>query len=293
MENKINFAFFGTDNFSVGVLNELKKADLLPKIIITSPDKPKGRGLKLTPTPVKLWALANKIDFLQPENFNQQLTTNNLQLGIVASYGKILSAKVLAAFPKGILNIHPSLLPKYRGASPIQAQILNDEKKIGMTIILMDEKMDHGPLLAQREFSPDFCLQISRILDFVKSKSGQVPNHIELSEKLAMEGGKLLTEIIPKWLAGEIRPIPQDDRQATFCKKITKEDGLIDLSGNPRQNFLKIQAFAGWPGAYFFTERNGKKIRMKITKASFTNGQLKIESVIPEGKKEISFDRLL
>ena len=266
---KTDFAFFGTDNFSVGVLDELKKVGFLPTLIITSPNKPKGRGLKITPPPAKLWAIENKIDFVQPEKLDAEF---NLPLGIVASYGKILPAKILASFPKGALNVHPSLLPKYRGASPIQAQILNDEKKVGITIILMDEKMDNGPILASLEFP-------NEILDSIK-----------LSEKLATEGGKLLAETMPKWLAGEIKPIPQDNSQATFCQKITKEDGLIDLNGNPRQNFLKIQAFAGWPGAYFFVEQNGKKIRMKITKASFVNGQLKIESVIPEGKKEVYYN---
>src|SRR3989344_1463465 len=267
---KTDFAFFGTDNFSVGVLDELKKVGFLPTLIITSPNKPKGRGLKITPPPDKL-----------EEKFNLEIGNWKLEIGVVASYGKILPAKILASFPKGALNVHPSLLPKYRGASPIQAQILNDEKKVGVTIVLMDEKMDHGPVLAKRELE-------------IPSSNDQIPNEIlttkELSEKLAAEGGKLLAETIPKWLAGEIKPIPQDNSQATFCPKIVKEDGLIDLNDNPRQNFLKIQAFAGWPGAYFFVEQNGKKIRMKITKASFVNGQLKIESVIPEGKREISFN---
>src|SRR3989338_9537289 len=273
---KTDFAFFGTDNFSVGVLDELKKVGFLPTLIITSLDKPKGRGLKITPPPVKLWAIENKIDFLQPEKldekFNLEIGNWKLEISVVASYGKILPAKILASFPKGTLNVHPSLLPKYRGASPIQAQILNDEKKVGITIILMDEKMDNGPILASLEFP-------NEILDSIK-----------LSEKLATEGGKLLAETIPKWLAGEIKPIPQNHSQATFCQKIAKEDGLIDLNNDSRQNFLKIQAFAGWPGAYFFVEQNRKKIRMKITKASFVNGQLKIESVIPEGKKEVYYN---
>src|SRR3989338_2122686 len=288
MENKTNFAFFGTDNFSVGVLDELKKVGFLPILIITSPDKPKGRGLKITPPPVKLWAIENKIDFLQPEKLDEKFNLEigncppaspsesrraaEMEIGVVASYGKILPAKILASFPKGILNVPPSLLPKYRGASPIQAQILNDEKKVGITIILMDEKMDNGPILASLEFP-------NEILDSIK-----------LSEKLATEGGKLLAETIQKWLAGEIKPIPQNHSQATFCQKIAKEDGLIDLNNDSRQNFLKIQAFAGWPGAYFFVEQNRKKIRMKITKASFSDGKLKIESVIPEGKKEVYYN---
>ena len=279
---KTNFAFFGTDNFSVGVLNELKKASFRPAVIVTSPDKPKGRGLKLAPSAVKLWAIKNKVVFLQPikldYNFTYKLQATSYKLFIVASYGKIIPREILNIPKHGALNVHPSLLPKYRGASPIQAQILNDEKKVGVTIMLMDEKMDHGPILASREFS---------IFNF--QFSNDIPTAKELSEKLAEEGGKLLAETVPKWLAGEIKPIPQDENQTTFCPKITKEDGLIDLKDPPRQNFLKIQAFAGWPDAYFFAERNGKKTRVKITQATLVDSQLKIESVIPEGKKEISF----
>ncbi|MFA6273138.1 MAG: methionyl-tRNA formyltransferase [Candidatus Paceibacterota bacterium] len=281
MKNKTNFAFFGTDDFSVGVLDELKSAGFLPTLIVTSPDRPKGRGLKLTPPPVKLWAIKNKINFLQPEKLDDDLCLKiknyKLKIGVVASYGKIIPKNILEIPERGILNVHPSLLPKYRGASPIQAQILNDEKNVGVTIMLMDEKMDHGQVLVLRELATPT----------------KVPTAKELSEKLAKEGGKLLVETLPKWLGDKITPIPQDDSQTTFCKKITKEDGLIDLNGDPRQNFLKIQAFAGWPGAYFFAEQNGKKIRMKITKASFANDQLKIESVIPEGKKEIAFAQFI
>lgn len=299
---KTNFAFFGTDNFSVGVLNELKNAGFLPTLIITAPDKPKGRGLKLTPPPIKLWALANKVNFVQPEKLNDslryKLQVTSYKVFIVASYGKIIPREILNIPKHGALNVHPSLLPKYRGASPIQAQILNDEKKVGVTIMLMDEKMDHGPVLAKRELEvPSFKFsRFARRIEgprFCKAESGQIPNNIELSKRLAEEGGKLLAKTIPKWLTREIKLIPQDENQATFCQKISKEDGLIDLNDTPRQNFLKIQAFAGWPGVHFFAERNGKKIRVKITRASFADGQLKIESVIPEGKKEISYSSFL
>ncbi|MEK7147565.1 MAG: methionyl-tRNA formyltransferase, partial [Patescibacteria group bacterium] len=191
---KINFAFFGTSDFSVVVLNELKKTGWLPTLIITAPDKPKGRGLKLTPLPVKLWALANKIDFIQPEkldsNLCYKLQVTSYKIFVVASYGKIIPREILDIPEHGALNVHPSLLPKYRGASPIQAQILNDEKNIGVTIMLMDEKMDHGPLLAQREF----LISNSQFLN-------KTPTAKELSEKLAAEGGKLLAETLPKWLA--------------------------------------------------------------------------------------------
>ena len=152
----IKFVFFGTDDFSVIVLEQLKKAGFPPALIVTVPDHPKGRGLLLTPPPAKLWALRQGIPILQPETldsaFNLQLTTYNLQLGVVASYGLIIPKSILIIPKHGTLNVHPSLLPKYRGATPIESQILSDEKEVGVTIMLMDEKVDHGPLLRQRKF---------------------------------------------------------------------------------------------------------------------------------------------
>lgn len=274
------FAFFGSSDFSLGVLDELAKNDLLPNIIITTPDKPKGRGLVLTPPSVKLWAEARKIRVIQPEKLDsalcEKLRAVACPLFIVASYGKIIPKSVLEIPRGGTLNVHPSLLPKYRGPSPIQSAVLSGDEETGVTIMLLDEQMDHGPILARSEFS------------------NKMPTATELSEKLAAEGGKLLAETIPKWLAGEIKPTPQDHSKATYTKKITKEDGLIDLDGGQRQNFLKFQAFAGWPGAYFFVSlSNGKKIRVAIKKADFENGIFKIRSVVPENKKEMPYEIFL
>ncbi len=263
---KINFAFFGTDNFSVVVLEKLKKAELLPALIITTPDKPQGRGLVLTPPPVKLWAQQHRIKLLQPEKLD---AVPAHQLFVVASYGKIIPKEILEIPEKGALNLHPSLLPRYRGATPIESQILNDEKEIGVTVILMDEQVDHGAILAQRK---------------IETKSRKI---------LAEEGGKLLAETIPRWLAGEIEPKPQDETKATYTKKLTKEDGEINLAENPYQNFLKIRAFEGSIGSYFFAEKPGKKIRVGIKSALYENNTLTITRVVPEGKKEMSYEEFL
>ncbi|MEK7145133.1 MAG: methionyl-tRNA formyltransferase [Patescibacteria group bacterium] len=282
---KINFAFFGTSDFSVVVLNELKKTGWLPTLIITAPDKPKGRGLKLTPLPVKLWALANKIDFIQPEkldsNLCYKLQVTSYKIFVVASYGKIIPREILDIPEHGTLNIHPSLLPKYRGASPIQAQILNDEKNIGVTIMLMDEKMDHGPLLAQREF----LISNSQFLN-------KTPTAKELSEKLAAEGGKLLAETLPKWLAGEITPIPQNNSEATFTKKFEKKDGEIDLNGG-KKTWLAYQALSSTVGVFFFVKHNDRIIRVKVTGAEFRDEKFIPKRVISEGKKEMDYEDFL
>lgn len=283
MKNKTkpNIVFLGTSDISVIVLEELKKANLTPILIITMPDKPKGRKLVLTPPPVKVWAEINKVDFIQPEklsgDFLNILTKKNFDLFVVASYGKILKQELLDIPKYGTLNVHPSLLPKLRGASPIISAILKDEKKTGVTIILLDAGMDSGPILAQKEITPKNW----------PSKAS------ELEEMLAKKGGELLCEIIPKWINGEIKPKEQEHSEATFTKKILKEDGFIDLNDNAYKNLLKIRAFEKWPGTYFFANRHSKQIRVKITDADIKNNELVIKKVIPEGKREMPYKDFL
>jgi len=256
----ITFAFFGTPEFSTIILDELKSKNFLPSLIVTSPDKPKGRKLILTPSPVKVWAEHNNIPHIE----NLEIK-NNFDLFIVASYGKILSEKILNIPKHGILNVHPSLLPKLRGASPIKSAILS-ENETGVTIIKLDKEMDHGPIIAQK-----------KIISWTEP-----PYEEDLENLLAHEGGKLLAEIIPDWISGKIKAEEQDHDKATFSKKIKKEDGEIHLNDNPELNLRKIRAFHRWPTAYFF--QNGKRIIIK--KAHIENGELILDRVIPEGKKE-------
>lgn len=297
LKNKTKIAFFGTPDISVIVLNELKRAELTPALIVTMPDKPKGRKLILTPPPAKVWAQENKVDFAQPEkldgDFLAMLRLEDFDLFVVASFGKILKQELLDIPKHGTLNVHPSLLPKLRGASPIISAILEDEKKTGVTIMLLDAGMDSGPILAQKSIGSD---------QWPSSRSASVgwpPKASELGKLLITEGGKMLAEVIPKWIAGEIKPKTQDHTKATFTKKITKEDGLIELDGNAYQNLLKIRAFDKWPGTYFFAERNnllartGKKIRVKIIDAEIENDELIIKKVIPEGRKEMNYEDFL
>ena len=273
------FIFFGTPRFAVFVLEELAAARFTPSLIVTAPDKPQGRNLLITPPPVKKWAVEHDISTLQPETldavFTNTLQATNHDLFIVAAYGKILPKELLDVPKFGTLNIHPSLLPKFRGASPVRSAILSDERATGVSIMLLDEKMDHGPIVAQASIE-------------IEKEDWPPPARV-LEEMLAREGGKLLAEVIPDFISGKVTPEPQDDSQATYCKKIKKEDGLLDLTADPYQNFLKIRAYDGWPGAYFFVEHGDKEMRVKITDAEFREGKLLITKVIPEGKREMSY----
>lgn len=285
MDN-LRIAFFGTSRFSVIVLDELAKAGILPSFIVTAPPKQKGRGLELAPSEVKVWADTHSIPTLEPTKldteFLRQLSATNCQLFVVASYGKIIPRVVLDLPKHGTLNVHPSLLPKLRGASPIQSGILAEvpigaEHKTGVTIMLMDEGVDHGPIVAQETIViPNWP-----------------PKGSELEEVLGKLGGKLLARIIPEWIAGAITPREQNHDEATYTKKITKGSGHIDLADDPARMYRKIRAFDIWPRAYFTTMRSGREIRVIVTDAKIENSKLIPLRVIPEGKKEMLYEDFL
>jgi methionyl-tRNA formyltransferase len=225
---------------------------------------------------VKVWAEERNIPVLQPEKLNEEFSKKlqaiNCKLFVVVAYGKIIPKHILEIPKYGTLNVHPSLLPRLRGASPIQSAILGEEKT-GVSIMLLDEEMDHGPIVAQKEYA---C-------------SKWPPKASELEIALAKLGGEMLAETLPEYIAGRITPVPQDHSQATFTKKIQKEDGLLHLSDNNLKNFRKIQAFNIWPRAYFFTEINGKKTRVIVTDAELREEKLIIKKILPEGKKEMDY----
>ena len=256
---------------------------------------------------------------LRDGKFLTALKEAKCELFIVAAYGKIIPKDILDMPAYGVLNVHPSLLPKFRGSSPIESAILSDEKWTGVTIMQLDEEMDHGPVVAQRE----------RIIPHWP------PRGSELTRDLAHFGGSLLADIIPEWLNG-LTAFQQDHSRATFTKKITKEDGLLDLGQNlarycksstiggntkvstngvsekaydstssrPTEGtpssalsdellYKKIRAFDEWPGAYFFIKKHDKDIRVKVTDAKLEDGKLVITRVIPEGKKEMLYETFL
>lgn len=228
---KIKTILIGTSDFAVRIYKHIyKKLDIAA--IITTPDKPIGRKQILTPSPVKKWALENNIPTLELES--QKIKELKPDLIIVAAYGEIVPKEILDIPEFGALNIHPSLLPKYRGASPIQATILNGDTETGVTIIKMDEKMDHGDIVANSKF------------EIRNSK----PTYEELSEKLADLGAELLISTLPDYVNGKIKPKPQDHSKATFTKIIKKEDGRIDWNKSAKEIERQIRAYYQWPSSY-------------------------------------------
>jgi len=278
--NSIPFVFFGTPDFAVTILDELKKNGLVPNLVVTTPDKPQGRKMILTPPPVKVWAENNGITVYQPEKLNDSsvaiLQEKGQTLFVVAAYGKMIPKSILEIPKFGALNWHPSLLPKLRGASPIVSSILT-ETETGVTIMLIDEEMDHGPIIKQKE-----------VISW-KDDPNLIPTASDLEILLAKEGAKMLVEILPKHVSKRTTSKVQDHARATFTKKITKEDGQIDLQDDPVMNLRKIRAYNVWPRAYFFHELKDKKIRVIITKANIKENTLEIERVLPEGQKEMFY----
>lgn len=238
---KPRIVFFGTPQLGVQVLEKLITKDFKPIVVITREDKPAGRGQKPTPPPVKILAQKYKIPILQPKKLkdNDKILTNlqslKADLFLVAAYGRIIPKEILEIPKYGTLNVHPSLLPKYRGASPIQAAILDGERETGVTIILLDEELDHGPIIAQEKLS---------IENTDTSES--------LTKKLGELGARLLIKSIPDWIEGKIKPREQDHQKATFTKILTKEEGFIDLSNPPSaEKFNRmVRAFYPWPGVW-------------------------------------------
>lgn len=275
------FAFFGTPRFAVRVLDALERAGLLPALVIAAPDKPRGRGLELSPAPAKAWALERGIDVLTPPalkdaGFIAELRNTEWDVFVVAAYAKLIPESILAIPQKGALNVHPSLLPKFRGPSPALSAILQDQRATGVSIMQMTQQMDAGPVVAQAKVELE--------------EAAWPPRGSELEDLLATEGGNLLAETLPLWLAGELAAEPQDENLVTYTKKFKKEDALIDPSGEPRQQLLKIRAFDKNPRAYFITPA-GK--RVIITDAQLAGDKLELLKVIPEGKKEMPYKEFL
>ncbi len=274
MKRNINFIYFGTPEFSTIVLDELKNAGYTPSLIVTAPDKPTGRKHIITKPDVKKWADKNNIECLQPEHprdIVEKLKEYNANLFIVASYGYILNQEILDIPKHGVLNVHTSLLPKYRGASPIESVILSGDKETGSTIMKMTLKMDEGPILNQTIFS---------IHPNLKKP--------ELFEILAHDGGKLLVETIEPWINNNLLEQEQDHKLATYCKKIKKEDANL-TNDTDEVRYLKYRAYYGWPGSFIFKN----ELRLKITDAEFKNGKFIINKIIPAGKKEMDYKQYL
>jgi len=260
----MRIVFMGTPEFAVPALSSLINSKYEVVAVYSQPDEPAGRGRRLAPTAVKTLALNCSLTVWQPASLKnpedvQKLAELRPDTIVVAAYGQLLPQAVLDIPIFGCVNIHPSLLPRHRGPSPVSAAILAGDEVTGVSIMLMDRGMDTGPVLAQKErnISPE-------------DTTGT------LTERLADVGAQLLIETLPSWLEGTITPRPQDDGKATYSKILAKEDGQIDWRCPAAELWRRVRAFQPWPGCY--TTWRGKML--KIIEAVSLPGQGEVGRVL-------------
>ncbi len=247
MMNLPRIVFMGSPAFAVPALEALAQA--YPVVgVVTQPDRPAGRGSRLRPAAVKVAAERLGLPVFQPEKVSAPTAREHLRAWapdviVVAAFGQILPPALLALPPYGCLNIHASLLPRWRGAAPIAAAILAGDTVTGITLMQMDEGVDTGPILAQREepIRPD-------------DTTGS------LTERLARTGAELLMEVLPRYLRGEIRPVPQPAEGATYCRPLKKQDGRLDWARPAAELERRVRAVTPWPGAFTFWEGQMLKV---------------------------------
>jgi methionyl-tRNA formyltransferase len=270
------FAYFGTPYVARDTLEILLARGFTPAVVVTSPDAPRGRGLALQPSETKALANERGIPVVAPDTIHdavvREIKSYGCEYAIVVAYGKILTQNLIDAFPLGLLNIHYSLLPKYRGASPVEAALLHGDSVTGVAIQKMVRELDAGDILTTKEvaISPNETTK-------------------ELRPRLIEIGAELLAEVLPSFESGTATLMPQNHAEATSCKKIKKEEGLLSLDDDAKKNWNKYRAYAESPGTYFFMKKNDKDMRVKIVKATFMNNVFAPERVVPEGKNEMNY----
>lgn len=253
---RLRLIFMGTPELACASLKALIASPLFEVIAaVTQPDRPKGRDLKLLPSPVKDLASKARLPVLQPEraraeDFLAHLRTLTPDLIAVAAYGQILPKALLELPLHGCLNVHTSLLPKYRGAAPIQWAILNGDAETGVTIMKMDAGLDTGEILTQHK---------TPITDKDTAQT--------LHDRLAEMGADLLVKTIPDYVAGKIVPQPQPGESASYARKIKKEDGQIDWAQSARWIWNRVRGLVPWPGAFTFQQKDGQRLLLKIWQA--------------------------
>ena len=248
--------FMGTADLAAGVLRALcRQPDLQILAVVSQPDKPRGRDLQTAPTPVKIVALEHQLPVLQPARardaqFIEQLRTLAPDLIAVAAYGQILPQALLDIPRHGCLNVHTSLLPRHRGAAPIQWAIMEGDAVTGVTIMKMDAGLDTGAMLAT-----------------TATAIAEDDNAQTLHDRLALLGAELLVQTIPEHVAGRIIPQPQPAEGVTYARKISKEDGALDWSQPARSLWNRLRAFTPWPGAFTFLPGEARPLLVKIWRA--------------------------
>ncbi|NWF77312.1 MAG: methionyl-tRNA formyltransferase [Chloroflexi bacterium] len=259
---KVRTVFMGTPQFAVPILESLFQSSSDVIAVYTQPDKPAGRGHQVVFSPVKKLALERQIPVIQPETFKSREAVEKLasfqpELIIVAAFGLILPLEVLSLPKFACLNVHPSLLPRHRGPSPVANAILCGDELTGVTIMVMDEGLDTGPILAQEKVG----------ISFMNSAGS-------LSSKLSHVGARLLLETLPKWLGGELKPRVQDESQATYSKFITSKDAEIDWHLTAVEVWRRVRAYNPWPSSYTWCQGKRLKIHKAIPFGDVAKGEI-------------------
>lgn len=284
MNHALTYAFFGTGALAESVLAALMNAGYMPSLVVTKPDSLQGRHMQLTKPHIKTWANLKGIKVFQPETLkdlplDSPLHTQKFDLYIVASYGKMIPEDILGLPTYGVLNVHPSLLPLYRGPSPIESALLDGITTTGVSIMKLDKGMDSGPILVQSAFT---------ISPYATTGSMEVT--------CGQLGGELLVSVLPHYIEGSLIPKEQDTTQVTVCKKITKNTGEIMLNDDIDMVRRKWRAFTPWPSIYFFVTHTTKRLRVKVNELELLEEKDSrsttdyILSVTPEGKKQMDFE---
>jgi methionyl-tRNA formyltransferase len=250
----LRIVFFGTPAFAVPTLERLLDSRHHVVAVVTQPDRPRGRGQRVSDAPVKALAVSRGIVVLQPERLKQEFfgeafAALNTDLAVVAAYGKILPQWLLDAPRLGMVNVHASLLPKYRGAAPVQRAVVNGETETGVTIMRVVKALDAGPMLARRV----------RPIDL--HDTGDV-----VERDLSVIGADLLAESLDDFAAGRLVDAPQDDSAATYAHRLTKEEGLIDFRLPALDVHNRVRGLRPWPGAYTFL--HGKRVAFQRARPS-------------------------
>lgn len=278
--------FFGSSLHSLPTLEMLTRQDYLEVVaVVTQPDRPVARKQLLTPTPVSIFARKNNLPLLKPDSASQtpwhyarpsevaaKIKQFKPDLFIVCYYGQKIPENIIKIAPLGGINIHPSLLPKYRGAAPAEWAILKGEHETGITILKLGKSFDSGEIIAQKKES------------LLPADTPEV-----VYERLFTHGANLLAEVLPKYLGGEVKTAPQNESLATNAPRLTREDGKIDWQEKPEKIERKIRAFSPWPGTWTNIKLGEDLKRLKILKAHLEKGKLILDEVQLEGKTPISY----
>ncbi len=250
----MKIVFFGTPAFSCPFLRALVEDTEMEIIaVVTQPDAPVGRGRILTPSPVKMLAQELDVRTLTPESLKRDpdavkaLEALGADVFVVVAYGKLLPASVLQIPRLGVVNVHPSLLPRHRGPSPMQWAIREGDTRTGVSIMVLDEGMDTGPILARKEV----------VLD-------EQETYQTLEEKILHVGPSLLVDTLKRYARGEIVPEPQDESHATLTRLLEREDGHADWRESAQTIERKLRAYSAWPGLWSFCEFKGSQVRLKF-----------------------------